>query len=304
MSGPPPGAGPAATATQFRPPTLSCVVLTQGDRPAELARALESLRAQDGAPVETVVVGNGADVADLPGWVIFLRLPENAGIPAGRNAGVERTTGDVVLFLDDDGWLPEAGTAERLRSAFAASPRLGVVSLRILDPETGTSQRRHVPRLRAGDPGRSSAVTTFLGGAAAVRRSAFDEAGGLPPEFFFAHEETDLAWRLLDRGWDLRYDAGATMCHPATSPARHDLYFRLNARNRVWLARRNLPWPLVPVYLGVWGVLMAARNRDRHALRVWVTGFVEGWRTDAGPRRPLRWRTVLRMARLGRPPVV
>lgn len=285
-------------------PTLSCVVLTRGDRPAELARALESLRTQSGEPVETVVVGNGVEVSGLPQGVSFLGLPENAGIPAGRNAGVAQTSGDVVLFLDDDGWLPETGTADRLRRAFADEPRLGVVSLRIVDPESGVTQRRHVPRLRAGDPHRSSLVTTFLGGASAVRRAAFDEAGGLPGPFFFAHEETDLAWRVLDRGWDIRYDAGAPMCHPATSPARHDVYYRFNARNRVWLARRNLPAPLVPLYLGVWAGLMVLRNRDAHALRTWFRGFLEGWRTDPGPRRPMRWRTVLRMTRLGRPPVI
>ena len=285
-------------------PTLSCVVITMGDRPAEFGRALQSLHEQDGAPIEVVVVGNGADVSDLPPGVRVLRLPENVGIPAGRNAGAAETTGELLLFLDDDGWLPEPGTAERIRAAFAGDPRLGVLSLRIVDPDTGETQRRHVPRLRVGDPLRSSSVTTFLGGASVVRREAFDQAGGLPDAFFFAHEETDLAWRVLDRGWDIRYDAGAVMCHPATSPVRHDVYYRLNARNRVWLARRNLPVPLVPLYLGVWVVLTVARHRDLHALRTWGHGFLEGWRSDPGPRRPIGWGTVWRMTRLGRPPVV
>ncbi len=284
--------------------SVSCVVLTMGNRPEELARALESVRAQDGDPVELVVVGNGVEVSGLPGWVQHVVLPGNVGVPAGRNAGTRATGGDLVLFLDDDGWLPEPGTVEHLRRLFGAAPRLGVVSMRIRDPETGESQRRHVPRLRAGDPERSSPVTTFLGGASVVRRAVLDEVGGLPSAFFLTHEETDLAWRALDAGWDIRYDADAVMCHPATSPARHERFFRLNARNRVWLARRNLPGPLVPVYLGVWATLMVARNRSARDLRVWAAGFAEGWRTDPGPRHPMSWRTVWRMTRLGRPPVV
>ncbi|HEY7720071.1 MAG TPA: hypothetical protein VH915_15005, partial [Pedococcus sp.] len=63
------GQGRAGGAQQPGRPTLSCVVLTRGDRPAELARALESLRSQQGEPVETVVVGNGVEVDGLPGWV-------------------------------------------------------------------------------------------------------------------------------------------------------------------------------------------------------------------------------------------
>ena len=40
---------------------LSCVILTMGDRPAELARAIGSALAQQGDGMEVVVVGNGAD---------------------------------------------------------------------------------------------------------------------------------------------------------------------------------------------------------------------------------------------------
>lgn len=285
-------------------PSLSCVVITLGQRPVELARALASVRTLHGDPVQVVVVGNGVAVPDLPSGVVFLELPTNVGIPAARNAGAELATGDLLLFLDDDGWLPEADTGDRIRAAFEQAPSLGALALRIVDPDTGATQRRHVPRLRVGDPVRSSDVTTFLGGACVVRRHAFAEVGGLPGAFFFAHEETDLAWRLLDRGWRIRYDGGAVMCHPATAPSRHEVYYRLNARNRVWLARRNLPAPLVPLYLGTWVFLTVVRNRDKRALLTWSRGFLEGLRTDPGRRRPISWATVWRMTLLGRPPVV
>ena len=95
------------------------------------------------------------------------------------------------------------------------------------------------------------------------------------------------------------------MYHPTTPPARHAVYYRMIARNRVWLARRNLPLPLVPVYLGVWTALTRGpRARPRVAAARWGRGFVEGWRTDPGPRRPMPWATVLRMTRLGRPPII
>jgi GT2 family glycosyltransferase len=283
---------------------VSCVILTMGDRPAELSRAIASLVAQQGDPIETVVVANGAGVSDLPSSVRLVELTRNVGIPAGRNAGAAEATGELVLFLDDDGWLAEPTAADHLRAEFAADDRLGIVSLRIADRDSGATARRHVPRLRAGDPLSSSDVTTFLGGACVVRRVLLEECGGLPGDFFYAHEETDLAWRALDAGWRIRYDAGVLMYHPATAPSRHASYYRLNARNRVWLARRRLPWPLVPAYLGVWVALTVVRTHSPRLLRTWLAGFVEGWRSDPGERRPVRWRTVLRMTRLGRPPVV
>ncbi len=284
---------------------LSVVVLTMGNRPVELERAVKSALNQRGVDIEVVLVGNGADVpGSWPDNVKVVRLPENLGIPGGRNRGVEACSGEVILFLDDDGWYESAELGARLRDMFTADPKLGIVSFRVRDPEGGPGERRHVPRLRAGDPMRSSEVTTFLGGACAIRRAAFDAAGGLPEEFFYAHEETDLAWQALDAGYRIVYDAESVMFHPAVSPTRHEMFYRLNARNRVWLARRNLPWPLAFAYLAVWVAMTVVRERRWAALRPWLGGFREGWRRPAGPRRPISWRTAWRMTRLGRPPII
>ncbi|MFE3517941.1 glycosyltransferase family 2 protein [Streptomyces sp. NPDC059166] len=288
---------------------LGAVIITMGNRPDELRALLDSVAGQDGDRIEVVVVGNGAPVPDVPPGVRTVELPENLGIPGGRNVGIEAfgpagTDVDALLFLDDDGYLPNTDTAELCRQAFEADPKLGIISFRIADPDTGVTQRRHVPRLRAADPMRSSRVTTFLGGANAVRSQVIAEAGPLPGEFFYAHEETDLAWRALDAGWMIDYRSDMVLNHPTTAPSRHAVYHRMVARNRVWLARRNLPAPLVPAYLGVWLLLTLLRRPSPPALKAWFGGFREGWRTPCGPRRPMRWRTVWRLTRLGRPPVI
>jgi GT2 family glycosyltransferase len=303
-----PGA-PAAATEPATTMTLGAVVLTMGNRPKELRDLLDSVAAQQGAAIQVVVVGNGAPLPELPDGVRAVELEENLGIPAGRNVGIEAfgpggRDVDAILFLDDDGLLPLKDTAAKVREAFTEDPGLGIISFRIADPETGTTQRRHVPRLRASDPMRSSRVTTFLGGANAVRSTVFEQVGGLPDEFFYAHEETDLAWRALDAGWSIDYRADMVLHHPATAPSRHAVYHRMVARNRVWLARRNLPWLLVPVYLGTWMVLTLARRPSMTALRAWFGGFKEGWITPCGARRAMRWRTVWRLTRLGRPPVI
>ncbi|MFF2542159.1 glycosyltransferase family 2 protein [Kitasatospora sp. NPDC058063] len=294
------------TAENFR---LGAVIITMGNRPAELNALIEAVRAQEGPAVELAVVGQGAKLPPLPEGVRSVELPENLGIPGGRNVGIElfgRDGADIdaVLFLDDDGNLPRTDSARLLREAFTADPELGIVAFRIADPDTGVTQRRHVPRLRASDPLRSSRVTTFLGGASAVRCKVFEQAGQLPAEFFYAHEETDLAWRALDAGWAIDYRADVVLHHPTTSPARHATYFHNVARNRVWLARRNLPALLVPLYPGTWFLLTLARRPSPEALKAWWGGFRAGWREPCGPRRPMRWRTVWRLTRLGRPPII
>ncbi|NUK54718.1 glycosyltransferase [Streptomyces lunaelactis] len=278
-----------------------------GNRPAELRALLDSVAKQREPAARVVVVGNGSPLPELPDGMVGVELAENLGLPTGRNIAMAtlREAGDVdvLVDLDDDGLLIEADVFTRLADLYEADPRLGIVSFRIAD-ETGFTQRRHVPRLRAGDPMQRGYVTTFLGGGHGLSMRMLDEIGGWPDAFFFTHEETDLAWRALDADWKILYEPELVLQHPRTSPARHAVYYRMTARNRVWMARRHLSALLVPVYLGTWILLTIARTRSPAGLRAWFGGFAEGVRTPCGERRPMRWRTVWRMTRLGRPPVV
>jgi GT2 family glycosyltransferase len=283
---------------------IGCVVLTQGTRPEMLAEALGSLLAQRGAPVDVVVVGNGWEPAGLPEGVRGVALPENLGIPAGRNAGVAHARGELLFFLDDDAALAEPDALARVAERFAADPRLGLLQVRVAARDGSAGPRDWVPRLRVGDRTRSSDVTAVWEGAVAIRRHVFEQVGGWPAAFRFAHEGVDLAWRVMDAGYRVHYAGDIVALHAAYAPAprAHSAYY--GARNRVWIARRHLPWPLGVLFVASFALrtarMHAARGRVRSALR----GYRDGLRGDCGPRRPLRARTLWRMTRAGRPPII
>ncbi|MEU1894483.1 glycosyltransferase family 2 protein [Streptomyces pristinaespiralis] len=288
-------------------PRIGVVIVTMGTRPRELDALLASVGGQDVPPARIVLVGNATPLTDVSADVTKIPLEENLGCPGGRNVGLrallESGDVDVIVELDDDGLLIADDVFRKVQRLYAADPALGIVSFRVAD-ELGETQRRHVPRLRAGDPMRRGQVTAFLGGGHALSVPMLAEIGTWPEHFFFCHEETDLAWRALDAGWKILYEPDLVLQHPKTSPARHAVYHRFTARNRVWLARRRLPLPLVPVYLGVWILLHLVRTRSVSGLGAWAAGLLEGMRTPCGARRPMKWRTVWHMTRLGRPPVV
>lgn len=286
-------------------PRIGVVSLTQGKRPDDLARGLASLTAQQGVDLDIIVVGNGWNPVGLPSGVRGLGLTENLGIPAGRNRGADAVTGDYIFFLDDDASLPSTTFLADAVAMLRSDPSIGLLQPRVVDPSGAANPRRWVPRIRKGDPTRSSAVFSVWEGATLLPRDVFDATGGWGDPYFYAHEGIELAWRVWDTGRRAYYAGDLVAHHPAIEPTRHEYYYRLNARNRVWLAKRNLPWILAPLYVASWtGIQILRWARRPAALRAWFGGWAEGWRRAPGGRRRIRWVTVWRMTIAGRPPLV
>jgi GT2 family glycosyltransferase len=284
---------------------IGVVVLTQGRRPAELAAALESIAVQRDVDREVVVVGNGWEPSGLPEGVHAVALAEDRGIPAGRNAGVGAVAGELLFFLDDDARLASPDALASVAARFASDPGLGMLQLRVRSSDGGPAPRDWVPRLRVGDRARSSEVTAVWEGAVAIRRTVFEQAGGWPEEFRFAHEGIDLAWRVMDTGRRVFYAGDIEVLHPSYRTAPHDYSAYYGARNRVFLARRNLPLPLGALYVAGFALrtlplVLRSPGRVRPALR----GYRDGLRQPCGVRRRLRWSTLWRMTLAGRPPVI
>lgn len=282
--------------------TIAWVVLTMGQRPAELRRSVQSILDPDtSGDGEVVVVSNGGGPISFDDpRVRVIECAENLGAPGGRDLAVRAIDADIVGFLDDDAEL-SPGASDAIRRAFASDNRLGAVTLRLTD-EAGETQRRHIPRIGASSAGDGGEVTLILEGASAIRRTAYKEAGGYFTELVYAHEAVELCWRLIDRGWRIRYLPDVTVFHPRTPIERHEEGWWRTGRNRVWIARRTLPWPVAIVHVALW-LVEGTRRAPRASRRSYLRGWRQGWSGDID-RNPIRWRTVWRLTRLGRPPIV
>jgi GT2 family glycosyltransferase len=282
---------------------IGCVVLTGGKRPLELRLAIESLLRQTGVEVDVVVVGNGCR-PEVPAGVRLVEIPDG-GITAGRNAGAREARGELLFFLDDDARLRDDDAVARVQTEFA-DPTVGLVQLAVAPSDGGPPRRDWVPRLRArpADRVRTGDITAVWEGAVGARRSVFERVGGWPEAFLWVHEGIDLGWKVMDAGARVRYLGDVTVLHPTTKKKPHAYSFYYGARNRVWLARRYLPWPLAALYVGVFAARNVPRMRSRKALREAAKGYRDGLREPYGPRQRLRGRTIVRMTRAGRPPIM
>ena len=274
------------------------VLLTMGDRPEAHVEAVQSVLL-DGGLVILVANGCGSDGLDVTAGVAVVESERNLGVPGGRDLGVKESGTPIVGFLDDDATLGR-GAMERICEVFAADDRVGAVSLHLVD-EDGVTARRHVPRRGSAGAGESGEVVTFLGGASAIRRAAYNEVGGYFNDLFYGHEELELSWRLIDAGWSIHYLADVDVSHPKTDISRHADGWRLTGRNRVWIARRTLPWAIAIVHVIFW-LLLGLVRAPSGCRCSYAMGWLIGWRGNVG-RNPIRWSTVRRLGQLGRLPI-
>ena len=101
-----------------------------------------------------------------------------------------------------------------------------------------------VPAEREHSP---SEVFGLCGGACAIRREAWRTLGGFREDLFMYYEDTDLSWRLRERGWRVVYAREAVAHHEHASSSGTDspMFIRVNVRNRILTAAAHSPAPVV-----------------------------------------------------------
>lgn len=240
------------------------VVIPTWDGRELLRRCLESLRRQTRIPDEVVVVDNGSRdgtqemlAADFP-VVKVVPLRENVGFAAGVNAGIEASSGDVVVLLNNDMEADAQWLAALLAGLSRSDERTGIVTSKILRMDDGRIETTGdllttigIPFGRgAGEPddGRYDGardVFSACGGATAYRRILLNDVGLFEPAYFAYFEDVDLCVRARLRGWSVAYESAAVVRHRVhgTSGRIPGFVRRQSLRNGWLLVLRTLPAP-------------------------------------------------------------
>jgi GT2 family glycosyltransferase len=227
-------------------PSASIVVPTRR-RAGYLEVALASIAPQARrAGAEVVVVDDGGGdeatraAAERHGARVLPARPPG-GLNAARNAGVEATRGDLVVFVDDDVEAPD-GWLEALLGAAARCPEHDVVGGPIRARLEGCRVPmcgREPPPLTALDLGpRDRDAERVWGANLAIRRTALDRRGGFDPGLAGAGDEEEWLRGLRDEGGRIRYVAAAGLDHRRARPDARLLALARAARARGRTARR------------------------------------------------------------------
>jgi len=180
-------------------PSISVIVPAfQAER--YLAATLESVLGQQGGhDVDVLVVdnastdGTGEVAASFGDSVNVCRLDSNVGPSGARNAAVERTSGELIMFIDADDLWPVDAITQRLM-ILEDNPDLEVVAGSFTCVPDGFDDR--IGRMSDYTPEK---WWSFIPSSTTVRRSTFEAVGPFDPSLLCG-EDTDWYLRARDGG--------------------------------------------------------------------------------------------------------
>ena len=206
------------------------------------------------------VDGSASLAQELAPHARVISLTENTGFSGASNLGIESSSNDYVLLLNDDAVLRPgyvAGLCATLESEQGAASAVG----KLIYEEAGQTYIDSAGielcayALRPGDRGQGQLdrgqydePTRVFGASAAAalyRRSALLELGEAPfdPDLFAYYEDVDLAWRLARRGWSHQYVPSVQALHSRRGPDEKPPAIRARAfsnRYVVWAKNETL----------------------------------------------------------------
>lgn len=141
----------------------------------------------------------------------YHRLPENSGVSAARNVGIEKARGAFIAFLDsDDEYLPER-LEENLKVMDEKGPILGLVCSDFWNIETATGERYLGHNRQVSILWHRPFPSTFM-----LRKEVFGKIG-LFDEAFHVWEDSDFLFRFhIDGTFSFNYIEKPLVCrrHP------------------------------------------------------------------------------------------
>jgi GT2 family glycosyltransferase len=255
------------------------VCICTRNRPEELARCLQSVRASVRMVNETVVSDDSTDertrdmiLGHYP-WVRYVEGPRR-GLGANRNCALSASNGDYLLFLDDDACLGPA-FLDRCSDALAASEqRASIVSGRennrgvvVQAHDQSFLGFQHVP-YRRGDRLRTIVINATLFPRQLFSTTRFDD------QLVYGYDEVDIALKAVSCGYTIvQCDEAINEHYP--SEINRDFYRPHTEASRIYVTlqrymiheRRPLKAALYLVCASAHCVAAALKRRGPRGLR-------------------------------------
>jgi len=224
--------------------TMISIVILNYNRPQHLDRLLSGLSMSvNYSPFEVLVIDNCSDEPVAPivkrfGFARVIRMESNVGV-AGRNRGLQEARGSIIITLDDDVFGIGDEEIQQLKEIFS-DPIVGAVCFQVLD-DTEDTVINWCHHYKVEEYSEKEFLTNEITeGAVAFRREALQKSGYYPEHFFISHEGPDLAFRIMNAGYNVIYTPKIRVKHYHAKEGRPSWRrYYYDTRNLIWLVLRN-----------------------------------------------------------------
>lgn len=237
-------------------------IITINFNGTEVTRALlQSLRFCTYPNLEVVVVDNGSKVpcaelkVDFP-EIVYLDTKANLGFAGGNNRGIEISTGEFMLLLNNDTEV-DPDFLQPLIKRMQQDTSIGVVCPKILyydqpdiiqfagfgpiHPVTGRGFSIGYLEKDNGQHDTAGPTSRAHGAAMMMSRVAMERVGLMAELFFLYYEEMDYCERFKRKGYSIWYEPASKVWHKESMATGKGSTLKTYyySRNRLLYLRRN-----------------------------------------------------------------
>src|SRR5580765_2689574 len=249
-------------------PAVDVVIPVYGERDNALRTTLSACVNQTYPINRIFIVDDGSlEPVSLPAWakaeprISLLRLPQNQGISAARNAAIALSNAAFLAcinaeVLPDPDWLDtclnylfgHSGVGACYTRLVSATPHRILTQWRMRFLETKFAEK--------------SGPSEFAPGHAVLfRKEALDAVGGYDVRHRLHHEDSDISQRMWKCGWESHFVA-VSRCISVQKDTLRQLAAK-ELRESYWYSPEESSLPRLYFHLSKWTLIRASRNLVR-----------------------------------------
>ncbi len=260
---------------------ISLLILTH-KRHRDLHELLQSLftlkKIED---VEIIVIDNDPDskleevIRTKYPQVLYYRQETNKGVSGGRNAAIKLSTGDILVFIDDDALFVSPDVFSIIKSTIEKQPGIGCIAFRIRNQFNRKTLKREYPHPDLRTANLRKYVGYYVGAGHAIRRDVFQKVGLYPEEFIYGFEELELSYRMIAKGYKILYEPAIEVTHKSSPEGRvpQNTTIRYYMHNRLSISLRYLPMPYKLTSVIFWTLNLLKMAIQSNNLTNWFDGL-------------------------------
>jgi len=241
--------------------SVSIVILTM-NRSSHMRIVLENISLQSLAPEEIIIIDNHSkEIEQKKNQELaekyqadYHLMDENLGVSGGRNYGLKKAKGDIIIEIDDDAEFESVDAIRNARQIFKSYKNIGIIAFSILKNKNMEFRREEFPFFnkvkKLNKP--LTECAWFIGAGHAFRKEIFEKVNYYNDFYPYGQEEIDLSIRVKDSGYDIFYAKDIKVFHNKTDDARYITPIDvagLNLKNRIKVAMLNLNFLSVLSYI-------------------------------------------------------